>query len=218
MPWIESHTTIARHPKTLQLAEQLRISVPTAIGHLHMLWYWALDFAPDGNLRRATPSVIAGACMWKGNASVFWQALVDAGFIDEAEEGPTVHDWYDYAGRLIEKRAANTARMRSARATNGAAHVQRTDGAQDEHVPDTFDACAGATVPNRTVPNQPTVPTVPSPPHPLSDQPKGGVIDFDEQPKRKSVGEAFEACCPNFVVTGSEHWRFCSRRPVEVTS
>src|SRR5687767_5633894 len=54
MAWIESHQEIARHPKTRKLARLLGGSVPTAIGHLHLLWWWAVDYAEDGWLGKYT--------------------------------------------------------------------------------------------------------------------------------------------------------------------
>ena len=45
MAWIESHQELWRHPKTKKLARLLGVSVPTVVGHLHGIWYWALDFS-----------------------------------------------------------------------------------------------------------------------------------------------------------------------------
>ncbi|GIM48438.1 hypothetical protein DNHGIG_39870 [Collibacillus ludicampi] len=52
MAWLKSHQEIARHPKTKRLAKALDISLPTAIGHLHLLWWWAMDFAKNGDLSK----------------------------------------------------------------------------------------------------------------------------------------------------------------------
>jgi len=40
--YIQSHEEIATHPKTRRLARALGISLPTVIGHLHLLWWWCL--------------------------------------------------------------------------------------------------------------------------------------------------------------------------------
>src|SRR5215471_21173433 len=104
MAWIESHQALGAHPKTIALAEHLHCSMPTAVGHLQYLWWWALDFAPSGQIR-TTPPVIAHACYWRGNAQHFWQSLILAGFMDVDEDTVTIHDWFDYAGKLIEQRA-----------------------------------------------------------------------------------------------------------------
>ena len=160
MAWIESHQTLAHHPKTLRLAAELKCGVPAAIGYLHLLWYWALEYAPEGGVVDSQKKIVAQACMWKGEPERFWQGLIAAGFVDTGEQ-LKIHDWMDYAGRLVGKRAANAERQRAWRTQ----HVTR-DVALTKRVTN------GATVPDRTGPN-PTVPD-PTPPTPPSDQPKEG--------------------------------------------
>ena len=53
--WLESHANLARHPKTRRLMKLLGWSLPDTIGNLHLLWWWALDFAPTGDLTPYTP-------------------------------------------------------------------------------------------------------------------------------------------------------------------
>lgn len=106
MAWIESHQELWRHPKTKKLARLLGVSVPTVVGHLHGIWYWALDFAQDGDLHQYDPEEIADAALWEGDPGQFIEALVAAGYLDQTDDGLSLHDWYDYAGRLIEQREA----------------------------------------------------------------------------------------------------------------
>ncbi|TDA68003.1 MAG: HNH endonuclease [Clostridia bacterium] len=128
MAWIESHQTLGQHPKTRRLARCLGISLPAAVGHLHYLWWWALDYARDGDLSKFEPEDIAGAALWEGDATAFIEALVKTGFVDRDEEGLAIHDWGDYAGRLIEQREkqarrrelyADTSLTRAVRARDG---------------------------------------------------------------------------------------------------
>jgi hypothetical protein len=130
MAWIESHQSLGHHPKTLRLAHELRCSVPCAIGYLHLLWWWALDYAQDGVVSGDKQAVIARACMWSKKPEQFWAGLLSAGFIEHTEQGLRIHDWMDYAGRLVQQRAANAERMRTARAK----HVRHTSGTRAEHV------------------------------------------------------------------------------------
>jgi hypothetical protein len=108
MAWIESHQELARHPKTKRLARAAGISIPAAIGHLHLLWWWALDYAQDGSLHGFTPEDIADGMEWDGeDANGFVEALINAGFLDQEDDGTlSIHDWHDYAGRLINQRKA----------------------------------------------------------------------------------------------------------------
>ena len=82
MAWIESHQEVGRHPKTKKLARLLGISLPTAVGYLHYLWWWALDFAQDGTLDRYETDDIADAMQWDGDADELVTALVKSGYID----------------------------------------------------------------------------------------------------------------------------------------
>ena len=142
MAWIELHQSLIHHRKTFDLADTLAISQAQAVGHMAALWCWALDNAPDGDVSAIKPATLARAALWTDGAATFVDALYAVGFLDADGR---LHDWEEFAGRLIDRREANAARMRQARAQN----VQRTCGAR-----------AGATVPNRTVPNS----TVPNPP------------------------------------------------------
>jgi hypothetical protein len=101
MARIDSQTGLARHPKTLRLARRLAISVPAAVGHLHLLWGWALEYAQGGNVGHFDAAELALACLWEGDESALLPALQHAGFVDV--DG-CIHDWREYTGRLIEQR------------------------------------------------------------------------------------------------------------------
>ena len=131
--------------------------MPTAIGHLHCLWYWALDYAQDGDLSGYDEIDIAGGALWEGDDREFIEALVKAGFVDI--EPPRIHDWMDYAGLLIEKRKADAERKRAARERTSGGRpldVQRTSGGRPADV----QRMSSVTVPNRTVPNRTDEPEV----------------------------------------------------------
>ncbi|AFM42987.1 hypothetical protein Desaci_4125 [Desulfosporosinus acidiphilus SJ4] len=119
MAWIPSNQEIARHPKTKRLARLLGVSLPTTVGHLHFLWWWALDFAQDGNLTEFDAFDLAAASEWDGDEKMFAVALISSGWIDgnpEDPDGPKhIHDWKEYTGKLIEKREEDAARKREDR-------------------------------------------------------------------------------------------------------
>lgn len=146
MAWIESHQSLAAHPKTKRLARRLGVPVPQAIGHLHLLWWWAIDYAPSGDLSRFEDADIADAVLWEGDAGWLVAALVDAGFID----GKVIHDWDEYTGRLLDRREANAERKRMSRARH--APVTRTSqavtGLHTQH------NTTQQTEPNRTEPEE----------------------------------------------------------------
>lgn len=103
MAWIELHQTLPTNKKTVRLKNLLRIKTPQAVGHLCILWLWALDNAPDGDLSGFSTEEIAEVACWTGkNHGDFVGALIQAGFIDS---DMMLHDWEDYAGRLLEQRS-----------------------------------------------------------------------------------------------------------------
>lgn len=148
MAWLESHQTLARHPKTRKAARLLGIGVPQMIGHLHLLWYWALDYAQEGDLSPYDNADIADAAMWDCDPEIFVTALVNCGvagvgFIDGNHQ---LHDWMEYAGKLIVQRKADAERKRNARLkldtpTQSSGHP--ADGGRTADVP-------YPTVPNQT--------------------------------------------------------------------
>jgi hypothetical protein len=112
MAWIESHTSLARHPKLFRLCRVLEISVPAAIGHLHLLWHWAIEYAESGDLSVLSEEEIAAICLWDGSPRQLVESLVTVGFLDRDGEVIRIHNWDKYAGRLL----ADRERKRLARA------------------------------------------------------------------------------------------------------
>lgn len=114
MAWIESHQTLGGHLKLRRLARSLGVHRAQAIGHLHYLWWWALDGAPDGDLSSLSPTEIAEMAQWPGEPEPFVAALRECGWLDPDGR---IHDWQDYAGKLTGLREANRNRQRRRRAT-----------------------------------------------------------------------------------------------------
>ncbi len=162
MAWVESNQEIGRHPKAKKLARLLGKNLPETVGTLHYLWWWALDFAQDGNLSKYEPADIADAVLWDGDPDALLEALKASGFIDDDDGVPRIHDWSEYTGRLFEQRAANAARMREARAKKARTKQER-DGESVECAENDNETCSarsrtvqerkGATVHDSTVPN-----------------------------------------------------------------
>lgn len=115
MAWIESHQDLANHPKTRRLMRTLQITRRDAIGMLHLLWWWAMEFASEGSLAGYSPEDLSDAVDWEGDAAALVDALTSAGFLEEVEGELQIHDWWDYAGKLLEKRKQDAERKRAAR-------------------------------------------------------------------------------------------------------
>ena len=117
MAWFEAYETMAKHPKTLKLARLLGVDRRYAVGLLHDLFSWGLSAAGKyGELRGLTAEDIASALELpkrKGLAAV--QALQDSGYLEFDGTSYTIHDWYDYAGKLMDRRAAEARRKSESR-------------------------------------------------------------------------------------------------------
>lgn len=114
--WIETHQSLPNHPKLKRFARQLGISKQESLGFVIMLWLWALDYAPEGQLIPPyAEDDIADATEYSGDATVLVDALVSAGFLERQENTLIIHDWYSYAGRLLEKRKKDAERKRNGR-------------------------------------------------------------------------------------------------------
>lgn len=115
MAWIELHQALPQHRKLLALRDALRLRTPAALGHMCLLWLWALDNAPDGDLVRPCRrgSWQRSASSTRAGAGELAAALRTSGFVDADGR---LHDWGDYTGRLIDQRAANRERQRRRRA------------------------------------------------------------------------------------------------------
>jgi len=133
MTWIKIDIDLINHPKTKKLARNLDISIPAAIGHLISIWTWSMKYAEDGNLGKYDQDQMASAAIWVADSTEFVSAMIDANFL---ENDFRLHDWQDFAGALLEKRAANAERerMRRARLKESEQHVDNTCDAREERV------------------------------------------------------------------------------------
>ena len=120
MAWIESHQGLLMHRKTLRASALLKVNKYQLIGHMHALWWWALENAEDdGALPEAIDEEIAEAAGWPTKkASGFVEALVMVGFIDPRDGCYVLHNWWTYAGKLNDKRAKDRERKAEVRATS----------------------------------------------------------------------------------------------------
>lgn len=102
MVWIELHQTLPNNKKLLRLKRILKIKTPQAIGHVCLLWLWAVDNAPNGDLSSFSADDIAEVCEFTKDSEIFLKSLIEAGFLDN---NLRIHDWDEYTGKLLEKRA-----------------------------------------------------------------------------------------------------------------
>jgi hypothetical protein len=97
LSWIRSDKALLSHPKTAHLKVLLKIELDAVIGRLHMLWWWCLDYALDGDLSKHPPKVIQDAC------GIPIRDLMRAGFVDSRPR-TRIHDWWDNQGNYLKVR------------------------------------------------------------------------------------------------------------------
>ena len=141
--WIKSYQALRDHPKTRKLARRVD-DLTKAIGMLHCLWWWAMDYAPDGDLSKYDAEDIAIACEWSADPDELIAILADCGFLDTDGNGRRhIHDWSEYGGALLVMREQDAERKRAARAVtvpvdNSTVHETSTgrppDGERTAHV------------------------------------------------------------------------------------
>lgn len=161
MAWIEVHQALRDHRKTQALAVHLDMPEPHVVGHLAYLWLWALDNAPDGRLPRSA-RIIARAAWWEGEVDTWVAALLKCGWIDDEDGDLCIHDWGQYAGKLIDQRRASADRQKRFR-------ERKQDVTPPSHPPEqpvTVTSPLRNGLPYRTEPNntEPTITPSVSPP------------------------------------------------------
>lgn len=211
MAWIEVHQTLREHKKLLSCADQLRIEPVKLMGMLVSLWLWSLDNAPDGRLSGISEKMLARVMCWpEKKASVLVKALTEANWLEEQNGTLRIHDWHEYAGRLMERREKDRARKKKENspkkqeASGNSAGIPAEFQRQSPENP----ALPYLTVPNHTVPN-PTlpnhsilpgqntspVPAAPPPEAPSSVSQKSFLSFWEAYPVQIGQAAAWEAWC-----------------------
>lgn len=97
-----------RHPKVMDLADRLGCDRPSALGYLELLWHFAAEMAPQGDVGRFADKRIEAALDWVGRgkpAGKLIRALVDARWMDlDAKCRILVHDWKDHCDDSTKKK------------------------------------------------------------------------------------------------------------------
>lgn len=115
MAWIESHEELLTHPKSKRLKRKLNVSIHEVVGILHFFWHWAVKYAEDGDITKFSAEDIADAIQFDGDADKLITALIESGFVDELDDQRVIHDWFDYAGKLVLWRRKEAERLKGYR-------------------------------------------------------------------------------------------------------
>lgn len=150
MAWIELHQGLREHKKLFACADELRIGRTQMAGMLVSLWLWALDNAQDGSLGDVSNRTIARVCDYpEKKADLLVTALFKTGWLDKQDGVYHIHDWFDYAGKLMERREKDRARKKPKQ-------NKKNDSSNGTPMEQPRKSCATvpySTVPYSTVPN-----------------------------------------------------------------
>ena len=216
MAWIEVHEGLLRHHKVIELADRLNVHRTSATGHMVALWLWALVNAPDGDLSARSPRAIATGAEWDGDADVFVTALKEAGFLDTTGGAVHIHDWQEYAGRLMERRQADAERKRKGRMKrriNAANAVARTGSKASHGHPEDVPRTSAATVPNLTLPKSKRGARARAWTPPEWFSPLTKLQGYEARDYRKSASKIGVICSEYDVDVGSVVLAFCDYWP-----
>lgn len=114
--WIKSYLGTGRGPQTSDFCRITGLDIPTAVGSLHMLWWWIVEFVPDGNITGIHPATIAQQMHFRGDPDVLIDALFQSGFIEETETGRAIASWKEIGGQILQNRSKDAARKADSRA------------------------------------------------------------------------------------------------------
>jgi len=118
MAWLQIHQTLKDHRKLLEAADILEVPPPHMMGILISFWLWALDNAPSGTLGGISSKTIARAAQWDADPDQLVDALKAANWLDDNGDSLEIHDWYEYAGKLIDQRISERERSKKRRSSS----------------------------------------------------------------------------------------------------
>ena len=123
MAWLELHQQLRNHPKLHHLHSLVAPEgdIDLVRSKLENLWLWALDYSDEhGKIEFAkaapTPKYLSEISGWRGDPVAWMSGLVGSGWIDRDGNDLLLHDWEQYAGKYLARRAADARRKADERA------------------------------------------------------------------------------------------------------
>lgn len=181
--WVHVYRMLFDHPKAKRLGKRLGLDPAAAAGYLICLWTWSMSIAPDGDLTRFDPEEIEAAAGWGGEDGAFISAATECRWLDRTKRGLVIHDWNDWAGTMVAKRAKERQRSADRRA---AARSEEDDRAPTARRPrEDRGATDGRPLAEREKreKREEEPPLPPQPVHNSADQERVGSFEPEEQSK-----------------------------------
>lgn len=145
--YIKSFGCMGTDPRLKRLATCLEVSKPEAVGLLHFLWWFAINFAEKGRLNSFNAAEIAEACCWAKDPGRFLKGLKSAGWLNARHE---LSDWDSIAGNLLRARELSIKKQQAYRDRQSG----RRDSTEEGNVTVTRSAPPTVTRPSRYGPSR----------------------------------------------------------------
>lgn len=100
-PWSKMHSSIFNHEKTRRVAKALGEPMYNAAGAFLALVAYANLNVPDGELVGWDAKDVEKAIGWEGEKNAFFNAILDAGFLDKTSAGYRIHNRMLYAQAFV---------------------------------------------------------------------------------------------------------------------
>lgn len=113
--WIKMRTNLWDDPRVTRLCDLTDASEATIIGGLYWLWATADEHSEDGEL----PGLTLRSIDRKTGIAGFGAALVDVGWLTEAEQGVTLSRFNEHNGASAKSRAQTAKRVANHRGNSG---------------------------------------------------------------------------------------------------
>lgn len=110
------------HPKTKKTARRLGLD---GVRSLQILWLWAAQNRPDGNLSGMDWEDIELAADWQGEERAFFELCLGM-WIDETPDGYALHDWQEHNPWQAEADARSEKARKAAQSRWGNAEAKQT--------------------------------------------------------------------------------------------
>lgn len=90
------------HKKMHHLAQVLGVPLPMAVGIMEMLWHYAAQHAPEGDIGGLPDSAISAAVYWTGQPADLIDGLVEANWLHRHETHRLyIHDWPQHCEQSV---------------------------------------------------------------------------------------------------------------------
>lgn len=206
------------HHKARKLKKRLGAA---AVLSLLQLWAYAAKLRTDGNLSGMSVEDIELAAEWDGAEGAFSSALLDVGFLDQGEDGYSLHDWAENNPWVAEEKARSEQARKNAEARwrkNDKGKPQSWGNAPSK--PEQSDGNAGAMQPQSggNAPSPKPSPTPPckeinTPPYP----PEGGNASGEKPDKPAPPKKPREATGNSLPELRSAMFEYTPSEPLRKT-